>query len=145
MLNRLRSQRKRLYADPSLSESELVAAGLPPRDKTKTASPAPETAPLAWLEYAKLKHLIHFRDTATPDKRAKPKGILGCEIWYYLGTSAPEKDSDYKYIAIATRSPYMINYLPPDAGKTIFYQLRWLSKSGKRGEWSQTVEATVNG
>ena len=32
-----------------------------------------------------------------------------------------------------------------NAGKKVYYLLRWLSKSGMRGEWSETIEATING
>jgi hypothetical protein len=32
-----------------------------------------------------------------------------------------------------------------DAGKKVFYLLRWVSNSGETGEWSETIEATVNG
>lgn len=145
LLSKLRGQRNTLYADKTVSEATLAAAGIPPRDKTKTASPAPSTAPLGWVDYGKLKHTIHFRDSATPDKKAKPAGMLGCEIWRYIGTSAPTTESDFQYVATDTDSPYVSMFAMADAGKKVYYHLRWLSKSGERGEWSETIEATING
>ncbi|HVE56052.1 MAG TPA: hypothetical protein VNB22_04435 [Pyrinomonadaceae bacterium] len=145
LLAELRRQRNVLYADAGVSDSALANAGLPPRDKVKTASPAPTTAPMGWVDYGKLKHVIHFRDSATPDKKAKPAGMQGCEIWRFVGTSAPVSENDYDYVATDSDSPYVAFYAMADAGKKVYYLLRWLSKSGARGEWSETIEATVNG
>ena len=145
LLAELRRQRNVLYADTGVSESSLATAGLPPRDKVKTDAGTPKTAPIGWVDYSKLKHTIHFRDSATPDKKAKPDGTRGCEIWHFIGTSAPTNAKDWLYLATDTNSPYIVFYEPSDAGKKVFYQLRWLSNSGERGEWSETIEATING
>jgi hypothetical protein len=145
VLTELRRQRNVAYADTSISDEALASFGLPPRDRVKTASPAPTTAPLGQIEYGKLKHTIHFRDSATPDRKAKPKGMLGCEIWRFVGAAAPAGESDYDYVATDSDSPYVAFYEMADAGKKVFYLLRWLSNSGARGEWSETIEATING
>lgn len=140
-----RRQRNAVYADESVSDATLASYGLPPRDKVKTDSPAPTSAPFGQVEYGKLRHTIHFRDSATPDRKAKPKGMMGCEIWRLTGSAAPVSEGDFDYLATDTDSPYVAIYDIPDAGKKVYYILRWLSKSGERGEWSETIEATVNG
>ncbi len=145
ILGELRRQRNVLYADTSLSDAQLASAGLPPRDTVKTDSPAPSTAPIGWVDYGKLKHTIHFRDSATPDKKAKPHGMQGCQIWYFIGESAPANEKDWDYLATDSNSPYIVFYDAAEAGKKVFYQLRWISKSGETGEWSETIEATING
>lgn len=144
VLDELRGQRNTIYADTSIASSTIANYGIPPRDDTKTPSPAPSTAPLGWVDYGKLKHTIHFRNSATPDKKAKPAGMLGCEIWRFIGTAAPVSESDFHYVATDTDSPYVSMFPMADGGKTAFYILRWLSKSGERGEWSETIEATIN-
>ena len=145
LLSELRSQRNVAYADPGIDDATLAAYGMPPRDTTKTPSPAPTTAPIGWIDYGKLKHIIHFRDSATPDKKAKPAGMQGCEIWRYIGETAPTSESDFDYVATDSESPYVSMFEMADAGKKCFYLLRWISKSGERGEWSETIEATING
>jgi hypothetical protein len=147
LLSELRRQRNVAYADVNNSDEALAGYGLPPRDKVKTASAQPSSAPAGHIEYGKLQHTIHFRDAATPesDSKAKPKGILGCEIWRFKGTGAPASEDDLEYVATDTASPYVASYEMADAGKKVSYLLRWISKSGARGEWSETVEATVNG
>jgi len=145
LLSEYRGQRNTAYADKTISEAALAEKGIPPRDKTKTASPAPSTAPLGWVDYGKLKHIIHFRDSATPDKKAKPAGMRGCEIWRFIGTAPPTSEDDFRYVATDTDSPYTANFVMADAGKMAYYVLRWISNSGETGEWSETIEATING
>ena len=145
VLNEIRRQRNAAYADSGVSDETRAGYGLPPRDKTKTATAAPATAPLGWVDYGKLKHTIHFRDSATPDKKAKPKGVRGCDIYRYVGAASPATLDDYRYVANDSDSPYTINYDIADAGKKVFYLLRWVSTTGEPGEWSETIEATING
>lgn len=145
VLNKLRNHRNQAYADSSITEEKLAGYGIPPRDKIKTASPAPTSAPIGYVDYGKLKHTIYFRDSATPDSEAKPKGMRGCEIWRFTGAGAPASESDFDYVATDTASPYVAFYTMADAGEKVSYLLRWISNSGETGEWSETVEATVNG
>lgn len=144
VLEELRRQRNAAYADTSVSDETRAGYGLPPRDRTKTATAAPSTAPIGWVDYGKLKHVIHFRDSATPDKKAKPQGTRGCDIFRCVG-APPTTEDDYRYVANDSDSPYTVNYEMADAGKKVFYILRWVSTTGEAGEWSETIEATVNG
>ena len=144
-LTELREQRNAAYADAKVTDGALASAGMPPRDTTRTPSPAPSTAPFGYVDYGKLKHIIHFRDSATPDSRAKPKGMRGCEIWHYIGTAAPASEKDFDYLATDTNTPYTANYTMDDANKKVWYLLRWVSNAGEQGEWSDTLEATIYG
>ncbi len=139
-----RKQRNVLYADTGVSDETLAGAGLPPRDKVKTASPAPSSAPVGTIEYGKLKHTIEFYDSVAESK-AVPKGMKGCEIWRYVGTTAPTSEEDFRYLATDSDSPYIAFYQMADAGKKVWYLLRWISNRNETGEWSETIEATING
>lgn len=140
-----RQQFRLTRATPGITGQLLGSVGLDEYDTTQTDSPSPTTAPFGLIDYAKLKHTIHFRDSATPDSEAKPKGMLGCEIWRHIGNAPPASESDYEFVALDTASPYTAFYTMADAGKMVYYALRWKSKNGDTGEWSETVEATVNG
>ena len=125
--------------------SKLAAVNLDAYDTIATPAGAPDTAPLAVVDYEILKHIIKFRDAANPDKRGKPKGILGAEIWSKIGGDPPASDSDYTMVTLDTGSPHVIFYTIEDAGKKVWYRLRWVSTSGEKGGWGEVVEATVNG
>jgi len=140
-----RVQRNMSYADTSITDRALAAAGFPPRDKVKTASAAPTTAPVGWIDFGRRKHVIYFRDSATPDSEAKPKGVRGCEIHRYIGDAPPASEDDFKWVVTDSDSPYVAFYDMELAGKKVWYMLRWVSNGGETGEWSETIEATVNG
>lgn len=144
-LTEARKQIKEIRANRNVTDGQLETAGLDLYDTVRTNSPSPTTAPIGIVEYGKLKHTIYFRDSATPDDEAKPKGMLGCEIWRYIGATPPASDGEYEFVTLDTASPYVAFYQPADAGKKVFYFLRWVSKNGDKGGWSEAVEATING
>ncbi len=125
--------------------SKLAVVNLDAYDTIATPAGEPGTAPLAVVDYEILKHIIKFRDAANPDKRGKPKGILGAEIWSKVGGEPPASDSDYSMVTLDTGSPHVIFYDMEDAGKKVWYRLRWVSTSQEKGGWGEVVEATVNG
>jgi hypothetical protein len=145
ILTLARQQMKLIRATPEMTDEKLAEANLDAYDKTKTASSAPTTAPVGWVDYGKLKHTIYFRDSATPDSEAKPKGMKGCEIWRFVGDGEPASEADYDFVALDSGSPYTAFYTMADAGKKVRYLLRWVSTGDEKGEWSETIEATING
>jgi hypothetical protein len=90
----------------------------------------------------RLRHTITFADETTPNTRAKPDGVRGCEIWSKVG-DAPASLSELSFLALDTASPYVIDYQMSDAGKAAHYMLRWANPRGEQGPWSQTVTATI--
>lgn len=124
---------------------KLGKINLDPLDETKTASGAPVSVPFALIDLGKLRHTLNFRDAATPDSDKKPAGILGAEIWYKIGGTAPTDNKECQFLALDTATPYIVTFDGADAGKTVYYLLRWQSKNGDKGDWSDIAQATVNG
>ena len=145
LLKKYRAHRAKIYANRTASDVQIAQFGLPKRDRIRTASPDPETTPVGRVEYLNLKHLIHFRDKETPHRRAKPFGMEGCEVWHYIGETPPDKIEDFRYVETARRTPLSVDYTMENAGKTVFYRLRWKSKNGTKGTWSAIIRATING
>lgn len=93
----------------------------------------------------RLRHTISFADEATPDKRRKPAGTIGCEIWAKFGGAPPTDEKECVYVALDTATPYVYEFDGEDAGKMIHYMLRWALRDGGYSPWSETVSATVAG
>jgi hypothetical protein len=144
-LTRGRGQRRITRAHTGISNELLASAGLAPYDDVKTASASPTSAPVAMVDFGKLRHTVNFRDTAMPDSIKKPDGILGAEIWLKIGGEAPVDNKECQYLATDTATPYLNTFGAADAGKTAWYLLRWVSKNGDKGDWSEAVSATING
>lgn len=145
ILTKARQHMRLMRATPGITNEKLAEANLDAYDTTKTDSAAPTSAPVGWVDYGKLKHTIYFRDSATPDSEAKPKGMKGCEIWRFVGNAAPVADGDFDFVTLDSASPYVAFYTLENAGKNVWYRLRWISNGGDAGEWSETIEATING
>ena len=94
----------------------------------------------------RLRHEIRFTDESTPTSRAKPKGIMGCEIWVKVtaaGQAPPASADELSFVTLDTASPYTAEYDGADGGMTAHYMLRWVRKNGDKGPWSETVSATI--
>lgn len=145
VLDRARPQRRMVRAKSGVSNELLESANLTPYDDVKTASASPSSVPFALVDFGKLRHTISFRDKLTPDTDKKPDGMMGAEIWMKIGGDAPVDNEECEFLALDTATPYLMTFKGADAGKTAYYLLRWVSKNGDKGEWSEAVSATING
>jgi hypothetical protein len=116
-------------------------------DRTRTPIGPPTTRPLVKVDFSKrLSHRIAYADEKTPLHRARPRGMMGAEVWVKLtapGEAPPSGPADLRFLMLATRSPAIVEYGGADAGKTAHYMVRWLSRRGEPGPWSETASATV--
>jgi hypothetical protein len=62
-----------------------------------------------------------------------------------VGTPPPVDPSDLSFVALDTRTPYVVHFDGADGGKVVTYWLRWVSTRDDRGPWSAAVAATVPG
>ena len=67
----------------------------------------------------------------------------GYEIWKHVGDPAPADPSGYAYVGTLTRTPFTDVFTAADAGKTVYYLLRWVSTKSQPGPWSDVVTAKI--
>ena len=139
---------KQLQASPDVDDTERAALGITVRDKIRTAVAGDITSrPVGVVDTSqRLRHEIRFSDEATPTRRAKPKGVMGCEIWVKVtapGEPSPVSADELSFVTLDTATPYTAEYDGKDGGKTAHYMLRWVKSSGDKGPWSETVSATI--
>jgi len=144
----IRALVKRLQVSSAVDDTERAALGITVRDKVRTAATGDiTTRPIGMVDTSqRLRHEIRFSDEATPTRRAKPAGVMGCEIWVKVaatGEPAPTSADELRFITLDTASPYIAEYDGADGGKTAHYMLRWVKSSGEKGPWSETVSATI--
>ena len=134
---------KRLQASTTVTDTQRQAMGITVRDTTPTPVGPPTTRPVATVDTSeRLRHVIEFTDEATPTSKARPAGVMGCEIWVKIGTT-PVDPSELTFLAVDTRTPYTADFPGADGGKTAHYMLRWVSTRGEKGPWSATASATI--
>lgn len=142
----LRSLVRRIQGLPSLTDAERAAMSISLRDTPRAPVGVPDTRPIATVDTSqRLRHTINFMDETTPNSKAKPEGVMGCEIWVKVGDPAPTDPGQLQFLGMDTRTPYVAEYTGEDANKVAHYMMRWVNTKGEQGPWSQTVSATITG
>lgn len=137
-----------MKANPDVTNAQLEAAGLDAPDEEPTPIGPPTTRPIGSVETAqRLEHRIKFVDETSPTTglTGKPEGVHSCFIYRKIGGAPPVDLSECQFVAQDTASPYLATYTGADAGKTVYYILRWANAKGEMGPISETVAATVTG
>lgn len=95
---------RRLQASPAVSDAERASLGITVPDPGGTPVGPPTTMPVVRVECgARLQHTIHFTDSATPTRKAKPAGVLGAEIWVNvlpIGQPTPGDPDTFRFVAL---------------------------------------------
>ncbi len=74
---------------------------------------------------------------------------MAFELTHVGNAVAPRADppradpAEFRFVTLATRTPALARFGGADASKTAHYLLRWLSKRGDPGPWSDTASATI--
>lgn len=141
----LKKSTREVRGKPETTEAQLKALGLQPYDATRTTAALPENAPHLMTEIEKnRRHTLHIRQrVGGATKKAKPRGVLGAEIWLRVGDAGVLGEDNYRYLGMASSGTFTFQHDAADIGKQAFYIARWLNRKGERGGWSDTAAATI--
>ena len=132
---------------PKTTDADRATIGITVRDTEGTPTATPTTRPQAVVRAGgRLTHTLRLTDESTPTRRARPKGVLGAEVWVKLvdpGTPAPTDPAALAFLTMATKPSVVTEYRAADGGKTAVYMLRWVNTRGEKGPWSEVTTATV--
>ncbi|MDR1699303.1 MAG: hypothetical protein LBR75_05730 [Prevotellaceae bacterium] len=125
-----------------VSVADMAVIGFTP-SAGGTPTPVPATEPVVKVDFSKeQQHTIHFSDGELSG-RAKPDGVHGAEIWAKTGGEAPMDDSEFRFLAVDTASPYSQRFDLNERGEKAYYRLRWVNTRGETGPWSAVVSAVI--
>lgn len=134
-----------LSNNSKVPNSERERMGLTIRNNSRTPIGIPISSPQGSVDFSsRLQHTLHIVDELTPNSKAKPAGVHGCEIWMKMG-EAPKSASELTYLVTHTRSTYLQSFDGSDVGKTAHYWLCWVNSRGERGPWGRPFSAMVVG
>ena len=141
-----RAANAKVQAKTGVNADLKTELGLPVYDDTPTRVAVPTSRPTLDVDSSqRLQHTLRYRDEATPTSRAKPAGVAACEVWLFIGTTAPAGPDAMHLQAVDKSTPYLMEFDSADAGKTAWWALRWVNTKGEHGPWSATVSATIPG
>jgi hypothetical protein len=142
----LRTLVRKIQANAAVTNAQRQSLGISLRGTARTPVGAPTSHPVLAVDTSqRLRHTVAFVDSATPTSKAKPDGVLGCEIWVKIGGAPPTDPSELSFLGLDTRTPYTVEYSGDDAGKTAHYMARWTNTRAEQGPWSETASATIGG
>ena len=127
----------------SFTIKDRTTLNLPQKKGYRSAPPVPSSVPKGAVNINnRLQHTVSFYNTG--GSKAKPYLVRGCQIWYKIGSS-PTDVKEMSYLITASKSPYTHVFDGKDAGKMVYYWMRWENTQGETGPWSDEVGATIGG
>ena len=140
----VRSLTGQMQKNPAVTDAQRQSLQINIADGTRTPAAIPTTKPVLKVDTSqRFQHTIGFSDESTPTSRAKPNGVMGCELWAKIGDPAPAGPDDCEFLALATRTPDREDYEAADGGKPAYIMGRWVNTRGQKGPWSAVVKATI--
>jgi hypothetical protein len=137
-----------IQLNPSVSEADRVAIGVPPAAE-KRRVPAPTTTPmLGILGIVPGGHEIEVADSAQPDRRGKPVDVRGLELIVAYsphvggttdGLTREQIIKSGKPHGVVTRGRAAVIHAEDRVGSVANYLGRWVNRRGEAGPWSQPV------
>lgn len=128
--------------NPSVTNANKVTIGVSLPRESPSVIPPPGTNPeIALVSAASLTHRLSIRDVTTPTSKAKPPGVVGCELWTAIGTVPAVSPLAATLKQLTTKTPTLVEFDAADRGKTCTYFARWTTRSGplgiaQTGPWS---------
>jgi hypothetical protein len=135
-----------IQVNSATTDTDRAGLGITIRDTQPTPVGPPVSSPVLQVDTSqRLQITVSFADEGTPTNKAKPAGVMGCEIWMKLDGAAPTDLDDCVFVTLDTRTPHLVTFDGADAGKPVHFIGRWVSTRGDKGPISETVSTTVPG
>jgi hypothetical protein len=129
---------------PDITGEQLADLGLTVRKTTRTTIPPPSTFPLVDILATGSHALkIGIHDQNTPNKRARPFGVIGAQVYVSFGPAAPTAIAGMTFIGLQTRFPINWDVGAENTGKTCWVIARWQNAKGDTGPISGAVSSVV--
>jgi len=153
---------------PKTSNADRATIGITVRDFSGTPTPIPTTRPQTLVRVGgRLTHTLRLSaaprskpDESTWACRARPKGVLGAEVWVKLVDAdqpAPTNPAALVFLTMTTRPTFRADFKPGEGGTKEKERApsSWLARHGgsatgstregreKKRPWSEITTATV--
>ncbi|HEX8521468.1 MAG TPA: hypothetical protein VF669_04370 [Tepidisphaeraceae bacterium] len=144
----IRSLAKRIQANPAVTAQQKTALGLPIHNATPTPTPVPATQPQVSFVGFRLGAIdIAIVDSLTPQKKARPVGTIGAEVYSFViaapNQTVPDDLEQWRFEGLATKNSYTLDFDSADGGKEVVIVARWINRKGEAGPTSVPVTAQV--
>jgi hypothetical protein len=132
-----------LTFNPSVTDDDRKAMGLPVHKTTRTPSKVADKAPDTDVDTSVPGRVtVHFFEKSGSHKRAKPEGQHCIEMIWIISDTPPAKWEDLIHSIVDTNSPVTLSFENDQRGKTLYFALRWENTRGEKGPWTE-IQSTI--
>jgi hypothetical protein len=87
--------------------------------------------------------MLHWFDKGSSRGKAKPYGMLGIEVCSAILDAPPVDWSELTNSRFDTSAPLKFTFSGADRGKVFYFALRWVNRTGVKGDWSEIFSARI--
>lgn len=130
---------------PPLTNGQRASLGLTQISGTRTPIPTPTDQPVAAVNrLLPLEIELRVKSLALDSARL-PIGSIGYQVYRKIAETAPVSIDDCDYRGVTGRRFYNDTFDGADAGKSVFYLLRYVTRTGLTGPTSAMLATTIPG
>ncbi|MDR0719377.1 MAG: hypothetical protein LBF78_07045 [Treponema sp.] len=139
----LRTFVKRFLRYPPVTPEDRAKMGIPELDTTRTPTGKPKTRPEFSIVVKDIRRLaLPFKDQGSASK-ARPYGMNGALVSWGILDAPPADEKALTEHALATRTPFILQFKEEDRGKTVYITMQWQTEGGVLGHPSEIQSAII--
>lgn len=139
-----RTYAAQIRINPGVTNGDKLALGLNLPNNSPSPIPAPTSFPLlTFLSAGPLTHQFSYKDSDTPVGKAKAPGAVQMYLYAQAATTVGTDPDTFLLKQPVTKSPFLVEWGPGDAGKIATYAARWVTRRGLMGPWSSLSNFTI--
>ena len=128
-----------------LTTEDRIVLNIPVMGGLRNVLAMTDSMPIGVLDAGnRFKHKIKITDSKT-GKYAQPKGVSGCEIWIKISEQPPVDEDELKYVGSTSNRSFSCNFKGTDAGKKVWYWIRWVNSQNEKGNWGPQFSGNIQG
>jgi hypothetical protein len=138
---------KWIYLNDNMTDADIIACGLEPRDKTRTPIGAPESVPNMILRPMTSHNIkgrfIHASGDNGSKKQNKPDGVKSVKVAVFVGKIVPAEPDDYGRFMDSTRVDVVIPFNAALKGQDVTIAACWVNEKEEQGDWCEPVTMVI--
>jgi len=139
----MRILHQRKFFSPPMLDSDWLRLGLRPRDTIRTEHFEVSEMVEFELRLGEIRQILVNFWVKGAAHRAKPAGYDGAVlVWDVLDAPPPEPFALARH-TMASRTPYTLEFLDEERGRTVYIAAAWQNERGIIGPWSEVQSAVI--
>jgi hypothetical protein len=121
-----------VQANPAVTDTMKIAAGITVRKTTPSPKPAPDQAPVVQVTSVNGR-TVTIRLRQDGERRAKPTNVQNALVFTYIGETPPQDTNLWTFVATTTNTTLAIPFAPSETGDTVWITAMWVNAKSVTG------------